>query len=41
MDAHVFFLYQICCPEIVDGNMIFCIPGLTFLGDNYKTEFLF
>ena len=33
MDAHV-FLYQICCPEIVDGNMIFCIHGLTFLGEN-------
>ena len=33
MDAHA-FLCQICCPDIVDGNMIFCIPGLTFLGEN-------
>ena len=39
MDAHV-FLYHICCRETTDGNMIFCIPRLAFLGENYITQFL-
>ena len=38
MDAHVSFLYQICCRETADGDMIFCIPGLAFLGENYITR---